>query len=52
MDIVKCNEGPVHVVDVADAFEPCSFGGKTSSGVDIPDCALDAGKLICVMDGL
>ena len=52
MDIVDCDEGPGQVVDVADASEPCGFGGKTSSGVEIPDCALDAGKLIEVMDSL
>ena len=46
MDIVDCDEGPDQVVDVADASEPCGFGGKTSSGVEIPDCALDAGKLM------
>ena len=48
MDIVACDEGPGQVVAVADAFEKCGFGGKTSSGVEIPDCALDSGKLIDV----
>ena len=52
MDIIDCDEGPGQVVAVADAFEPCGFGGKTSSGVEIPDCALDAGKLVDVMDSL
>ena len=47
-----CDEGPGYVVAVADAFEPCSFGGETSSGVEIPDCALNAGKLVDVLDGL
>ena len=37
---------------MVDAFYPCSFGGKTSSGVEIPDCDIDDGKLIDVMDGL
>ena len=50
MDIIDCDEGPGQVVAVADAFEPCGFGGKTSSSVEIPDCTLDAGKLIDVMD--
>ena len=52
MDIVYCDEGPGQVVGVADTFEPCSFGGKTSSGVEIPDYNLDTGKLIDIMDGL
>ena len=37
---------------MGDALEPCGFGGKTSSGVEIPDCILYAGKLTDVMDGL
>ena len=52
MDIVDCDEGPGQVVAVADAFEPRGFGGKTISGVEITDCALDAGNLIDVMGGL
>ena len=52
MDIVDCDEGLGQVVAVADAFEPCNFGGEMSSGVEIPECALYAGKLIDVMDGL
>ena len=52
MYIVDCDEGPGQVVAVADSFDPCGFGGKTSSGVEIPDCALDYGKIIDVMDSL
>ena len=52
VDIVDCDEGPCQVVAVADAFETCGFGGKTSSDVEIPDCALDIGKLIDAMNGL
>ena len=37
---------------MVDAFYPCRFGGKNSSGVEIPDCDIDDGKLIDVMDGL
>ena len=52
MDIVECDEGPGQVVAMAVAFEPCGFGGENSSGVEIPDCAFDAGKIIDVMDSL
>ena len=52
MDIVDCYEGPGQVVDVVDALEPCEFGGKPSSGVEISDCAFGAGKLIDVLDSL
>ena len=52
MDIVDCYEGPGQLVAVADALEPCGFGGKTSSGVEIPDCAFDSGNLIDFLDSL
>ena len=52
MDVVYCGEGPGQVVVMADAFEPHNFGGKNSSGVEIPDYALDAGKFIDIMDCL
>ena len=49
---MDCDEGPGQVVAVADDFEPCGFGGENISGVEIPDCALDAGKLMNILDGL
>ena len=52
MYIFDCYEGPGQVVAVEDALEPCGFGGENSSGVEIPDCALDARELVDVMDGL
>ena len=52
MEIVDCDEVPGQVVSVADAFEPCGFGGKNSCCVEIPECAIDAGKLIDVMESL
>ena len=52
MDIFDCDEEPGQVVAVADAFDTCGFGWKTSNGVETPDCALDAGELIDVMDGV
>ena len=52
MDIVDCYEVPGQLVAVADALEPCGFGGKTSSGVEIPTCVFDSGKLIDVIDSL
>ena len=35
-----------------DAFDLCSFGGKTSNSMEIPDWALDAWVLVDIMDGL
>ena len=52
MNIVDCDEGPGQVVALKDAFYPCRFDGKTSNDVEIPDCALDTGKLIDVLDVL
>ena len=52
MAIVDCYKGPGKVVAMVDDLEPCGFGGKTSSGVEIPDCAFDSRKLIDVMDSL
>ena len=50
VEIVDCYEDPGQVVTVADALEPCGFGGKTSSSVEIPDCTFDSGKLIDLLD--
>ena len=33
---------------MADALEPCGFGGETCCCMEIPDCALDAGELVHV----
>ena len=52
MDIVDCYEGPGQVVAVAYALKKCGVGGKTRCGMEIPDCAFDAGELIDVLYSL
>ena len=44
------DERPREKISIADAFEPSCLCGKTCSGVEIPDCALDAGELVDILD--
>ena len=37
---------------MADALEPRGFGGETCCWMEVPDCALDAGELVHILDGL
>ena len=46
------NECPGVVVPVPNGCQPCCFGGKTYSGMKIPDGLFDAGELLDVEDGV
>ena len=52
MHVCDGDEGPGEVVSISNAFEPSGFGWETRSGVEIPDCALYAGELVDVLNGL
>ena len=52
MQVCDCDEGPGEVVSIPNAFEPSGFGWESCSNVEIPDCALYAGKFVDVLNGL
>ena len=46
------NKWPGVVVPMSNGCQPYCFGGKTCSGMEIPDGLFDAGELIDVEDGV
>ena len=51
IDIFYSEEGPRHVVVVADCFQPRDLRWKTCSSMEIADCWLDAGHVVDIVDG-
>ena len=52
MHVCDGDEGLGKIVPSSEAFEPIGFCWETCSGVEICDCALYAGELVDVFNGL
>ena len=49
MHVGDGDERPCEKISMADAFEPSCFCRETCCGVEVPDCALDAGEFVDVL---